>query len=111
MPRVADLMPSVTDMPPFLYGRVLQAGLGIGVLARRILECSAVTELVTIEIHPDVVASFVNQDPRHTIQTRDWQTLTDQEKDAFDFVVVDLGQAGDGWQKAGHWTMHYGGTR
>lgn len=92
----------VLAMPDMLYGKVLQGGLGIGELSRKILEHSSVEKLVTVEIDPEIISAFGNDDPRHEIVEGDFR---DFDWEGFQFVVSDIPNGDHGWLHTDGWEV------
>ena len=76
---------------PYVTGRVLLAGLGMGNTALAVLEKGEVTELISYEIHQDIVDIFEAEneyDGRHTIIADD--AYENKPDGTFDAVLFEL---------------------
>lgn len=71
-------------------GRVLVAGLGLGILTLLLAEKKEVTEVIVVEIDPDVIRAFRangwNED-KITLHTSPIQSFTDANK--YDWILLD----------------------
>lgn len=97
--RIDEIRPGFYVCPHYLYGKVLQGGLGIGFMTRKILEFTKVTKLVVVEQDQDVIDMFRNNDLRLTIIKGNFKPYAKQHHAMFDFICSDISWKYDGWAK------------
>lgn len=96
--ELIDYMTQLQDIP---FGRVLEVGLGLGVVSRYLLTFPSVEHLTTVEVNPDVVAVHdkIKEDDRglnlnyfdnkHKILNVEGISYAYQTKQQYDFIFID----------------------
>ncbi len=96
--ELTDYMDQLQDIP---FGRVLEIGLGLGVVSRYLLTFPKVEHLTTVEINSDVIAVHdkIKQKDRglnlnyfankHKILNADGVAYAYQTKQQYDFIFID----------------------
>lgn len=106
----------VMDLPP---GRLLVAGLGLGLFAHHLMERPDITAIDVIEIDPDVIGLIeptLPDDPRRRIVNADFYRYIREQQPQHDAVLWDLAVGGpeetrgDFYRALGEVTMHMPGA-